>query len=553
MKQHVLHLVHNALKTLHYPVPADIKCEYPKVEAHGDISTNVAMLLTKEVKQPPRKIAEAIVGKIKENAHDIRDIQIAGPGFINFFFTDEYFTRHVKTIIDSRESFGRVDTYRGKKVNVEFVSANPTGPLTVGHGRNAVLGDTIANFFEWSGCEKVDREYYFNNAGRQMRVLGDSVRLRYLEMLGESVEFPDDYYQGEYIKEIAKSLIDEHGDAIKEEPAEGKFKDAAETTIFSEIQKTCDRLGIRFDHFYNERSLYDNGYVEEVINLFREKKLAYDNEGAVWLKTSELGLDQDRVIVKSTGEPTYRLPDIAYHREKYRRGYDIMVDILGADHHATYPDVLAGIKALGFDENKMKLVSYQFVTVVRDGEPVKMSTRKANYITLDELMDEAGADVVRYFFLMRSPQSHLNFDLDLAKKQTEENPVYYLQYAHARIASILRFAVSSSEEFGWKYYEGDEYSGEHLDILKQKEEVNLAKRLEQFPEIVELCASSCEPHHMGTYLTDVAMHFHKFYHAHRVITDNRDLSVARLSLCRAVKIVMANGLKTLGISAPERM
>jgi arginyl-tRNA synthetase len=553
MKRHVLELVRDALHTLQYPVPEAITCDYPKVEAHGDISTNVAMLLTKELKQPPKKIAESIVGIIKQNAHDIRDIQIAGPGFINFFFNDEYFTRNIKSILNAGDRFGRIDILRGKKANVEFVSANPTGPLTVGHGRNAVIGDTIANFLEWAGCEKVDREYYFNNAGRQMRMLGDSVRLRYLELLGEPVEFPGDYYQGEYIRDIAQSLIDKYGDSIREEPPEGKFKEAAEASIFAEIRRTCDRLGIRFDHFYNEKSLYDNGYVEEVISLFREKNLAYDKDGAIWLKTSELGLEQDRVIVKSTGEPTYRLPDIAYHREKFRRGYDMIIDILGADHHATYPDVLAGIKALGFDESRMKLVIYQFVTVVREGQPVKMSTRKANYITLDELMDEAGPDVVRYFFLMRSPQSHLNFDLDLARKETDENPVYYLQYAHARIASILRFAVSSSQEFGWIYSEGDERDGVDLSLLTEKEEIGLAKRLEQFPEIVELCAINCEPHHMGTYLTDVAMHFHKFYHAHRVITGNRKLSLARLSLCRATMTVIGNGLKTLGISAPERM
>lgn len=553
MKRQVLHLIRDALTELRYPVPDGIQCDYPKNETHGDISTNVAMLLAGELKQPPRKIAESIAEKIKEKATDIRDIQIAGPGFINFFFTGEYFTRHIATIINNGAQYGRNDQMKEKTANVEFVSANPTGPLTVGHGRNAVLGDTIANLLEWSGCRKVDREYYFNNAGRQMRLLGDSVRLRYLEMIGETVEFPEDYYRGEYIKDIAKSLIESRGDTIREEPAEGIFKEAAETAIFVEIKKTCERLGIQFDCFFNEKSLYDDGYVDEVIGLFREKSLAYDKDGAVWLKTSEMGLDQDRVIVKSTGEPTYRLPDIAYHREKFRRGYDLIIDILGADHHATYPDVLSGIRALGFDETRMKLVIYQFVTVLRDGEPVKMSTRKANYITLDELLDEAGPDVVRYFFLMRSPQSHLNFDLDLAKKETEENPVYYLQYAHARIASILRFAASSSGEFGWTYSGGDEENSDHHKLLKEKEEIDLAKRLEQFPEIIELCKNNYEPHHMGTYLTDVAMHFHKFYHARRVITEDRELSLARLALCRAVKITIANGLSVLGISAPERM
>jgi len=553
MKQQVFDYVSNALKKLDYPLPDGIKCEYPKIEAHGDISTNVAMLLTKSLKQPPRKIAESIVEQLKDTADDIRSIEIAGPGFINFFFNDDFFRNNVKTIINRNREYGRSDFLSGKKANVEFVSANPTGPLTVGHGRNAVLGDTIANFLEWSGCEKVDREYYFNNAGRQMRVLGESVRLRYLELLDEEIDFSDEYYQGEYIKEIAQQLIDEHGISLKEEPAEGKFKAAAEEAIFKEIQKTCERLGIRFNHFYNEQSLYDNGYVEEVINLFREKELAYDKDDAVWLKASELGLDQDRVIVKSSGEPTYRLPDIAYHREKFRRGYDMIIDILGSDHHAAYPDVVAGVKALGYDASKIKVVLYQFVTVLRDGVAVKMSTRKANYITLDELIEEAGADVVRYFFLMRSPQSHLNFDLDLAKQQTEENPVYYLQYAHARIASILRFAVSSSEEFGWKYAEGEEMKGAYFTSLDEPEELLLAKRLEQFPEIVELCTTSYEPHHMGNYLTEVATQFHKFYHAHRVITNDRERSLARLSLCRATKIVIANGLETLGINAPERM
>jgi arginyl-tRNA synthetase len=553
MKQQVLQLVYDALRKLQYPVPGAIKCEYPKIAAHGDISTNVAMLLAKELKQPPRKIAESLIQSLKQGADDVRDIQIAGPGFINIFFKDEYFIRHLKTILNAGEQFGKIDSHAGIKANVEFVSANPTGPLTVGHGRNAVLGDTIANLLEWSGCEKVDREYYFNNAGRQMRVLGDSVRLRYLQLIGKSVEFPEDYYQGDYIKEIAASLFENFGESLKEENAEGIFKEHAEETIFTDIKKTCDRLGIRFDYFYNEKSLYDDGYVDEVIGIFRNNGLAYEKDGAIWLKTSDLGLDQDRVIVKSTGEPTYRLPDIAYHREKFKRGYDLIIDILGADHHATYPDVLAGVKALGLDEAKMKLVIYQFVTVVREGKPVKMSTRKANYITLDELMDEAGPDVVRYFFLMRSPQSHLNFDLDLAKKETDENPVYYLQYAHARIASILRFAVATSEEFGWKYDKGDEFTGGFVQLLTTKDEIDLAKRLEQFPEVVELCTTGFEPHHMGTYLADVAMRFHKFYHAHRVITENRDLSLARLSLCRATKVIIANGLRILGIRAPERM
>jgi arginyl-tRNA synthetase len=552
VKQYISGLITNALSELGYPVPEAIKYDYPKIADHGDLSTNVALLLSRELKKAPRQIAESIVAKLKQNTAELRDIQIAGPGFINFFFNESYYTGYLGHIIAENANYGKLEKFIGKKANVEFVSANPTGPLTVGHGRNAVLGDTLANLLEWVGYS-VDREYYFNNAGRQMRVLGDSVRLRYLELLGEHVDFPDDYYQGEYIKDIARSLVESHGETLRTEEAEGIFKETAEREIFKEIKKTCDRLGIRFDTFYNEKSLYDDGFIDEVIKIFRDRNIAYDHEGAVWMKTSEFGLGQDRVIVKSTGEPTYRLPDIAYHREKFRRGYDLMIDILGADHHATYPDVLAGIKALGLDEGKVKVVIHQFVTVVRDGEVVKMSTRKANYITLDELIDETGPDVVRFFFLMRSPQSHLNFDLDLAKKETDENPVYYLQYAHARISSILRFASSSSNEFGWEYAEGDEQRCEHTGLLTEPEEIALAKAIEQFPEIIEMSASSFEPHHMGTYLADVAAAFHRFYHAHRVITTDRERSLARLSLCRGTKIVLANGLSVLGINAPERM
>ncbi len=552
MKSYIASLVESAVRELGYSMPDAVRYDYPKVAEHGDLSTNIALLLTRELQRKPREIAETIAARIRRNDEALRDIRIAGPGFINFFFKDEYYIGNLGAVIAAGERYGRLDTHWGKKANVEFVSANPTGPLTVGHGRNAVLGDTIANLLERIGYT-VDREYYFNNAGRQMRVLGDSVRRRYLELLGDDAGFPEDYYQGEYIRDIARSLFEKYGDSLRTSDAEGIFKETAEREIFGDIQKTCGRLGIRFDKFYNEKSLYDDGFIDEVVGILRERKLAYDHEGAVWIKTSELGLDQDRVIVKSTGEPTYRLPDIAYHREKIRRGYDLMVDILGADHHATYPDVLAGIRALGYDDGSVKVVLHQFVTVVRDGEIVKMSTRKANYITLDELIDEAGPDVVRFFFLMRSPQSHLNFDLNLAKQETEENPVYYLQYAHARIASILRFAATSSHEFGWDYAEGDELACEHTGLLTGSEEIGLAKILEQFPETVEMSATAFEPHHIGAYLAEVAALFHKFYHAHRIITTDRERSLARLSLCRGTKIVLANGLSALGIAAPERM
>lgn len=377
-----------------------------------------------------------------------------------------------------------------------------------------------------------------------MRVLGDSVRLRYLELLGRTVEFPEEYYQGEYIKDIARRLFEEYGDKIENEPAEGIFKQRAEQEIFEDIKRTLKRLGVEFDEFYNENTLYESGKVDEVIAELRKRGLAYDQDGAVWFKASLFGSDKDKVIVKSTGEPTYRLPDIAYHREKFNRGFDLMVDVLGADHIATYPDVLAGLQALGFDTKKVKVLIHQFVTVVQNGEVVKMSTRKANFITLDELIDEVGADVVRYFFLMRSIGSHLNFDLKLAKQQSEENPVYYLQYAHARIASIIRYAAAEGISM-------DDHP--ETTLLTQAEEIGLVKRLVEFPDMVESCARTFEPHRLAEFLHDVAGLFHRFYHVHRVVTENKPLSTARLALCLATKTVLANGLAILGISAPERM
>lgn len=517
--------------------------EKPRQPEHGDLTTNIAMVLAKRLGKQPRIFAQEIIDNLHIDSSLVDRVEVAGPGFINFHFTDKFYLQQLHEIFKQGRSFGAIDIGGGKKAQVEFVSANPTGPLTVGHGRNAVYGDTVANLLEWTHYD-VSREYYFNNAGRQMRVLGDSVRLRYLELLGRTVEFPEEYYQGEYIKDIARRLFEEYGDKIENEPAEGIFKQRAEQEIFEDIKRTLKRLGVEFDEFYNENTLYESGKVDEVIAELRKRGLAYDQDGAVWFKASLFGSDKDKVIVKSTGEPTYRLPDIAYHREKFNRGFDLMVDVLGADHIATYPDVLAGLQALGFDTKKVKVLIHQFVTVVQNGEVVKMSTRKANFITLDELIDEVGADVVRYFFLMRSIGSHLNFDLKLAKQQSEENPVYYLQYAHARIASIIRYAAAEGISM-------DDHP--ETTLLTQAEEIGLVKRLVEFPDMVESCARTFEPHRLAEFLHDVAGLFHRFYHVHRVVTENKPLSTARLALCLATKTVLANGLAILGISAPERM
>jgi len=536
----------NLFKQIENKIPelkeVPILFEIPKSEHHGDISTNVAMLLAKKLKKNPKEIANQILSLIEVEKSFISRIEIAGAGFINFFVSENFYTKIISKILKTQDSFGRSEKYKGKKANVEFVSANPTGPLTVGHGRNAVIGDTISNLLEWIGYD-VDREYYFNNAGRQMRVLGDSVRLRYLELLGQQIEFPDDYYQGDYIKDIAKKLFDEFGYDLINEPADGIFKETAEKEIFSDINRTLSTLNINHKIFYNEKSLYDDGNIEKLLKDFATKELTYQKDEAIWLKLTSLGKEQDKVIIKSSGEPTYRLPDIAYHITKFERGYDLIVDLFGSDHIATYPDVLAGLSALGYDISKVKILIHQFVTITQDGEIVKMSTRKANYITLDELISEVGKDVVRYFFNMRNISTHMNFDLTIAKKQSDENPVFYLQYAHARICSIIR----STE------LENLKASTENLDLLNSQEEKDLLKKLNRFEEEVLNAAENFEPHRICFYLEDLATSFHKFYTFRRLLGSERKLAEARLALISAVKIVLKNGLSILGVDAPEKM
>lgn len=543
MKEYLYFLFASVSEKLTYLKDAAITFEAPKIESHGDLSTNIAMLLTKQLHRNPREIANEIIAALPCDDSKIAKVEIAGPGFINFFFTPAFISSVVTEVINKGDEFGKSQKYKGKTANVEFVSANPTGPLTVGHGRNAVFGDTVANLLEWVGYS-VDREYYFNNAGRQMRVLGDSVRLRYLDIVaGKESEFPDDHYQGEYIKEIAQQLYNEHEDSLVNEPAEGLFKDTAEKEIFKDISKTLNRLQINHKVFFNEKTLYEEGKIKKLLDTFKEKGLSYEKENATWLKLSEMGNDQDKVIVKSTGEPTYRLPDMAYHIEKFARNYDLIIDIFGSDHNATYPDVLAGLRTLGFDVSKVKVLIHQFVTILENGEVVKMSTRKANYVTLDELTDEVGRDVVRYFFNMRNISTHMNFDLALAKKQSDENPVFYLQYAHARICSILRTIEGESLKA----------SLEHLDLLVADEEQQLLKKINKFSEEVLNAAEIFETQRIANYLEELAAAFHKFYTFCRILGTEKNLAEARVALAVATKIVIKNGLSILGVSAPEKM
>ncbi len=519
-----------------------IKIEKPNKPEHGDAATNVALTLASTLKNNPSAIAEKIVDKLEFDPTKIKAVEIAGPGFINFRFAENYLYEQLKTVLEEDASYGKTNSSEGEKILVEFVSANPTGPLTVGHGRNAVLGDTIARLLEWTGAE-VDREYYFNDAGRQMRMLGQSVRARYLQELGQGLEFPEGGYEGEYIRDIAKALIEENGEMLVETDETTPFKEKAEELIFDDIQQTLARMHVEMDSFFNEHTLYEDGSIKQTVQTLRDKELAYDKEGAVWFKTTEFGKEKDTVLIKSSGEPTYRLPDIAYHANKLERGYGQCIDIFGADHIATYPDVLSGIESLGYDSDKVEVVVYQFVTLVKNGKPYKMSTRKANFVTLDELMDEVGADVTRFFFLMRSPNTHLEFDIGRAKEAGEKNPVFYLQYAHARIHSILRKV-------------GDEYDFKDepdLALLTHESEIQLIKTMLRFPEMIQSAAESREPHRLINYLDDLANNFTTFYHDCRILGQKEQLAQARTKLAKATAQVLANGLGILGINAPEKM
>lgn len=519
-----------------------INLEAPKIESHGDASTNVAMLLAKPLRNNPRAIAQLIVDGLAYDDKKVSAVEIAGPGFINFRFSNNYLFDELASIISVGNSFGQTSTNKGQKVQIEFVSANPTGPLTVGHGRNAVLGDTISRLMEWTGAE-VDREYYFNDAGRQMRVLGQSVQARYLDQLGKANQFPEGGYEGEYIKDIAAELIKEKDAELAKTDDWIPFKEKAKAEIFNDISDTLKRMNIHMDSFFNEHSLYENGDIDSTVSRLRDKGLVYEADGATWFKTTEFGKEKDTVLIKSTGEPTYRLPDIAYHANKLDRGYDLCIDVFGADHIATYPDVLSGISALGYDPEKVDVIVYQFVTIVKDGQPFKMSTRKANFITLDELMDEVGSDVTRFFFLMRSPNTHLEFDIAQAKEAGDKNPVFYLQYAHARICSILRKA---EEEYS--------FSNEvQLNLLQKDAESTLIKTLFKFPEAIQNATNAREPHRLINYLNDVGSAFTTFYHDCRIMGVDDHLAQARIALASTTALVLKNGLTILGITAPERM
>ncbi len=514
---------------------------------HGDLASNAALILAKPLGLQPRELAQRVCDAWRDPDGIVDRLEVAGPGFINLFLASEQWHDWIDRVLREGPRYGHAEPGTGERVQVEFVSANPTGPLTIGHGRNAVLGDTVACLLEARG-HRVTREYYFNDGGRQMAMLAASLQARYAQERGRDAPLPEDGYQGEYLVEVARALSEEVGDDWLEAPAE-RFRERAQQAIFELIRATLDKLEIRFDSFYNEATLYSEGKVEKTLADLRDLGLVYESEGAVWLRATSFGLDRDRVLVRGSGEPTYLLPDIAYHREKFRRGFELLIDVLGPDHIEQLPYVRAATAALGHEGERIELLLYQWVNLRSGGEVVKMSTRKASFVTVDEVLERVGRDVFRYFMIERRAETHLDFDLDLARDRSERNPVFKIQYAHARLCSIERKAAETGIDLPGP--------GEaRLELLVSPKEKELAVLLGAWPETLERAAAGREPQGVARYLLHLASDFHGYVsdaRRHRVLADDRDLARARLALTQAVRITLATGLALLGIRAPERM
>jgi arginyl-tRNA synthetase len=525
-----------------------IEVELTKDPAHGDYATNLAMILASREKKNPRLLAGMLSEAIADTEGILERVEIAGPGFMNFSIRAEAWVRELAAVHAQREHYGRMDFGRGKTVQVEFVSANPTGPLHIGHARGAVVGDIMANVLAAAGYA-VSREYYINDAGNQMHNLGRSLWYRYREQMGQSVEFPDGFYRGDYMKDLAARVIARDGDAwlaSDEEAVIPAFTDYAAGAILEGIKEDLQAFGVAFDCYFSERDLYRDNRVARLLSELQEKGFVYREGEALWFKTTAFGDDKDRVVVRQNGEPTYFAADIAYHANKYQRGFDRVIDVWGADHHGYILRLYAGIQALGRSPEDLKIVLVQLVNLLRDGKPVAMSTRSGEFVTLREVVDEVGRDAARYNFMMRRSDSHLDFDLELAKKQSNENPVYYVQYAHARICSILRMA----QERGYHAPADGEAAPSRL---KLSEEIDLIKAVTHFPEVMEGAVKALEPHRLTFYLNDLAALLHSYYNKNKVLSEDQAMSEARLYLVESVRIVLQNALNLLGVSTPERM
>jgi len=525
----------------------------PKRKEFGDFSVNTAMVIANKIGKKPREVAQLIIENLPQEKDALfNKVEIAGAGFINFYVKEEAIVNKLREIENNGEKFGASNLGEGKKVLVEFVSANPTGFLHMGHARNAVVGDAVSRILHASGYDVV-KEFYINDAGRQMNLLGESVFTRYKELFGHAGELPEDGYKGEYVKEIASQIKTEKGDSLldcSELESAAYCREFGKVILLEEIKKDLASVNVFFDEWYSEKDKIhgtsegsDDSKLEEIKDLLNSKGVLEQREGALWFKATEFGDTQDWVLIKSDGSPTYFLADIAYHFDKFERGFESIINVWGSDHHGHVARLKAALRSLGLDDSRFNVVLIQFVRLIKQGKEVAMTKRAGSYVTMRDVVDEVGSDVMRFFLLMRSSESHLDFDLDLAKKESSENPVYYIQYAYARIKSIFRKADE----------EGLTESNKHIVLLKAPEEIELVKKLLLFPEVVEDSAKSLAPHKVAYYLLEVASQFHVYYNKCRVVDDNSDMSGARLYLIKCVETVLGNGLKMLGISAPERM
>ncbi|MGQ9780084.1 MAG: arginine--tRNA ligase [Bacillota bacterium] len=526
----------------------EIELETPKDRAHGDLATNLALVLAKAAKMPPQKVAEAIVAELAP-AEPVSRVETAGPGFINFFLTPSWREEAIRRAIAQGADYGRTTVLAGRRFQVEFVSANPVGPLNVVNARAGALGDSLARVLAFAGAE-VEREYYINDYGVQVTLLGRSVEARCRELRGETVEFPPEGYHGAYVYDLAREFLADAPTDFWTRPEEERVEACREfalARILARQRADLESYGIRYDRWFSERDLHRSGEVERVFRSLVEAGHVYEQDGAMWLRTTSFGDDKDRVLITADGRPTYLLADIAYHLDKLARGYDRIIDIWGPDHHGHVIRMKAALAAAGADPERLEVLIAQQVNLLREGRPVKMSKRAGEFVTLRELLDEVGNDAARFYFLLRSAESHLDFDLSLAVAQSNENPVYYVQYAHARVASIMRQAEAKGKT--------DDAALLRFPAgrLGEPEEMDLADRVAAFPEVGAEAALLREPHRLTGYLIDLAGVFHAYYNKHRVLTEDEDLAHARLALVRAVQIAIANGLRLLGVSAPERM
>ncbi len=525
-----------------------ITLERPRDPTHGDVATNVALTLAKPLSRAPRQIAEEIADKLDLAAAGVDSVEVAGPGFLNFRLASAAVASVLDDVLEADTAWGRSEGGNGQAVMVEFVSANPTGPLHVGHGRGAAVGDAVANLLAFCGY-RVQREYYINDSGRQIFNLGRSVYLRGRELLGERVAFPEECYQGAYIVNLAENLLENRGDDVfrqDEETGSAHCARYAADRIINGIRDDLDGFGVAFDKWFSEQSLYDSGTVAAILEEMEKNGAVYRADGAVWFKTSEFGDEKDRVVVRQNGQTTYFASDIAYHRDKYARGFEWVIDVWGADHHGYIPRMKAAIEASGYRRKQFHVILVKLVNLFRSGEPVAMSTRAGEFVTLKSVVEEVGRDAARFLFLTRHHESPLDFDLEVAKKKSNENPVYYVQYVHARISSILE----KGRELGIEQVVRDDTA---IAGVSAPEEIQLMKAMSRYPETVAACAKSMEPHRITFYLMDLASRFHTYYNKHRVLSDNPILTSGRLYLVSAVQKVIRNGLTLLGVSAPDKM